>query len=224
MVENTKSTRKCGFRLEHYKATLAEAKKKYAFQTFSQYKAGNTEKQVILLRHDVDFKLKNALPLARIEGELGIKATYFIRVNARYNLFFHENYNILKEIQELGHEIGLHVTEGLGKLFNEDNSEMIRKQLCILEAVTGVKIKGISAHEPSRMGHAITDDKLKEFGLQYQAYSPIFIKDMKYVSESGGKWYEHCFCEFVSNPEKYPKLCILTHPIWWFKESPVENY
>ena len=74
----------------------------YSFQTFEEYIQSPKEK-VLILRHDVDRKPKNALVIATLEKEAGIKASYYFRI-------VKESYdeNIIKHIAELGHEIGYH--------------------------------------------------------------------------------------------------------------------
>ncbi|TCO80310.1 hypothetical protein EV699_11588 [Plasticicumulans lactativorans] len=74
------------------------------------------------VRHDVDHKLEVALQMARIEHELGVRATYFLLPPGDYGC--DENYygsivgqyirqndrlrEVAQEIAGLGHEIGLH--------------------------------------------------------------------------------------------------------------------
>jgi len=214
----------CNFTLKHYREALVKAKQNYEFSTFKDYGKNKHKPFVIVLRHDIDMNMHHALNTARIEHELGISATYFVRVNAEYNMFYYHNYKIIKELIAMGHEIALHVTEDLGRLFGEDNIDMVARQKAIIEAITGDKCYGFSTHEPVRTGQAISDKDLKKYNISYQAYSPIFTKDMKYISESAGRWYEGCMCNFTSQPKKYPKLCILTHPVWWYDKSPVQNF
>lgn len=57
----------------------------------------------IILRHDVDSWPSNALQMAKIEAEHGIKATYYFRVSP---LSYNEK--IIKQIVDLGHELGYH--------------------------------------------------------------------------------------------------------------------
>ena len=57
----------------------------------------------IILRHDVDLKAANSLATARIEHELGIRASYYFRVVPQSN-----QPDIIRAIAELGHEIGYH--------------------------------------------------------------------------------------------------------------------
>ena len=47
-----------------------------------------TKSPHILWRHDVDFSIHRASSLAKIENELGVKATYFLKLHSEfYNLF-----------------------------------------------------------------------------------------------------------------------------------------
>ena len=65
--------------------------------------------KVILMRHDEDLSLPAAYNLARIEGDLGTKATYFVRLHAKnYNLLSQESYSSVHKIIKMGHEIGIH--------------------------------------------------------------------------------------------------------------------
>ena len=62
-----------------------------------------TNCKILFLRHDVDRFPNNALKMARIESEMGIKSTYYFRSNK--GVFVDR---IVKEIISLGHEIGYH--------------------------------------------------------------------------------------------------------------------
>ena len=57
----------------------------------------------IILRHDVDLKAANSLEVARIENELGIKASYYFRVVSESN-----QPEIIRAIAGLEHEVGYH--------------------------------------------------------------------------------------------------------------------
>ena len=55
----------------------------------------------VILRHDVDRKVKNALTLARLEAERGIASTYYFRMKTF-------EADVVRQIEELDHEIGYH--------------------------------------------------------------------------------------------------------------------
>jgi hypothetical protein len=216
----------CGFTFHHYRDMILLAKKKgYAFSTFRDHTDKNNEKRLILLRHDVDFNLRNALTFAELESKSGIVSTFFIRVHAPFNVFSYDNYPILKKIISLGHEIGLHYEPDFFTLLNEgDDVQTFNRERSVLENIINEKISGISLHEPNRGLWTRPKERLllKKLKLEYSAYQPKFVKELKYISDSGGKWKEGCFCEFIK--KDVPKLCVLTHPVWWFNKSPIENY
>jgi hypothetical protein len=84
--------------------------KGYSFITFLQY-IQNTQNSpltsqnspLIILRHDVEQRYENALKFAQIQHQLGIKGTYYFRILPKC---FQPK--IVKQIADLGHEIGYH--------------------------------------------------------------------------------------------------------------------
>lgn len=100
------------FTLTKYKELLLTIKSKgYIFERFDEY----IEKseiasslqflnfKTLILRHDVDRMPQNALKMAKLEHDLGIKTTYYFRTIPQ--TFKPE---IIKQIVDLGHEIGYH--------------------------------------------------------------------------------------------------------------------
>ena len=59
------------------------------------------DERAIFLRHDVDRLPKNALKLANLAKDLGVKSTYYFRVLKKIN-----DPVIMQQISEMGHEIG----------------------------------------------------------------------------------------------------------------------
>jgi hypothetical protein len=220
-------TESCSFKLSHYKDCLKSAKDKgYRFMTmyeFSSKRESLPEKnKVIVLRHDIDHYM-NLLPnFTDIEKEIGVRATHYIRLHGKYNPFSYENYKIIKGLLDVQHEIGLHHECDLPNIFKEDEMDALKRNKKILETAINKDVFGVSSHAPVKSGVFLTDEIILQTGFQYHAYSDIFMKGMKYISDSGSKWREGCMCNFIKNNTE--KLCILTHPIWWFKDGPSENY
>lgn len=213
----------CNFTQHHYESCLSQAKKKgYEFFSLKEFPEGIKKDKVIFMRHDVDFDPRLALQLAKIEKKVGVKSTFFFRVNAPYNLFSIKNYQILKEIQSFGHEIGLHFDADFGQLFGESQEDMLIRSKQVVEGIIGEKVEGICPHEPSRSSTKLSDDMMKKLGFSYEAYSPSIMDKTKYISDSSCRWREGCMCNFIK--KEVPKLYILTHPVWWFNRSPIENY
>lgn len=99
------------FTFKQYKLLLnALVAQGYSFQTFAHYIKEQASSPLIahgsplvLLRHDVEARYKNALRMAQIQSELGIQATYYFRILPECF-----KPDIVKKIAELGHEIGYH--------------------------------------------------------------------------------------------------------------------
>jgi hypothetical protein len=53
--------------------------KGYVFQTVANFVRSPEEKDIIILRHDVDRLPANALQMGRLEHKLDISATYYFR-------------------------------------------------------------------------------------------------------------------------------------------------
>lgn len=218
----------CSFKLSHYQYCLELAKKLgYEFLTMAEYihrreQMNNNSTKIMILRHDIDNFMGLALNFANIEDSLGIKSTYFIRIHAKYSITELDNYRVLLKLLEQGHELGLHHDCDFATLVNENPEEFFVRDKIIFESIINKKISGISAHEPNKSNFMITDKDLTKFNLKYQAYSDLFLKEMKYISDSSSRWREGCMCNHIKN--NLPKLCILTHPVWWFNRSPIENY
>ena len=63
----------------------------------------------LFLRHDVDLSLDAALAMARLEAEMGVRATYFLMTRSVfYNLASAEGERALAELRELGHAVAHH--------------------------------------------------------------------------------------------------------------------
>ena len=217
----------CSFSLKHYRHTLEMAKEKgYSFLTMHEYVVKRSEmdsdRKIILIRHDIDLDLDLALNFLEIENELGIPATYFIRIHGKYNPLFYKNYKVIKQISDSGQEIGLHHDCDFAALFGKDPEGLLKHDLEILQKIIEKPVVGISSHEPNNSRFKVGDEDLRKFNLAYQAYSPIFLEEMKYISDSSSRWREGCMCEFIK--KKIRRLCILTHPFWWYHQSPLQNH
>ncbi|GAB1443518.1 hypothetical protein MASR2M39_23590 [Ignavibacteriales bacterium] len=125
--------------------------KKYEFCTFRDHISLQVNK-IVLLRHDVDLKPENSLATAKLENSLGIKGTYYFRIIPQTL-----KPDIIKEIADLGHEIGYHYedmdlvhAENLDKHI-ELAYESFEKNLDILRKI--VPIDTICMHSSPRAKH-----------------------------------------------------------------------
>ncbi len=175
----------------------------------------NSNKKVII-RHDIDTKydLPIALSMAKYESSKDISASYYFRTIP--GVF---NENIIKQISELGHEIGYHyevlsLTRGdfpkaIG-LFRSD-LERLRKiypvsTICqhggTLGYYSSTSIMGLI-----KTGYALLSGKInmkyypsiqlwekydfKDFGIIGDAYLSFDFEKIKYFSDTGLSWDSH---------------------------------
>lgn len=91
------------FTLKQYKEFLeAIPKDRYSFQSFENF-INSPKEMSIVLRHDVDKLPQNSLLFAKLQNNMNIIGTYYFRIVPQS---FHEK--IIKDIYNLGHEIGYH--------------------------------------------------------------------------------------------------------------------
>ena len=137
------------FNSANYEELIRFAEEKgFVLRSFRDLDSAKQSGLVILLRHDVDLSLEAALLMAKLEKSLGIKATYFFLLyNNYYNPLSPNGRRIIKEIDSLGHEVGLHwyypdyVGNGWQKKF--------KTSLYLLEDITGKRVLTASQHDPS---------------------------------------------------------------------------
>lgn len=213
------------FSLDSYSSALkAYRAAGYAVTGFRDYLADPQDKHLIL-RHDIDNSIEQALRVARVDAESGCSSTFFLRVHARgYNLMSLPSLQIIREMEELGHEVQLHLEGGINEVLGLDNDEWAERQRRVFEAAVGRQLGGLSLHEPARMGGYDFAARLVErwSEVTYHSYEPRFMMpNMKYLSDSSGNWREGHFALWV---DKVPVLQVLTHPFWWFDKIPAENY
>ena len=210
------------FKFSSYEKCLSFAlEEKYNFVNLSN--AMEMDDKSILLRHDIDFSLDHALKFAEIEKSLNIQATYFVRTHCKYyNALSYSSKEILNKLESMGHIIGLHFEEDY---YTEENLyESMQLEKTILDSLLHNPLKHIAPHEPTRTNRMEYDiNKLAEVGIDFQAYDKKILEKYKYISDSSGKFKDGFLEEhLVKNKETY--LYVLTHPVWWYENSPVERY
>jgi len=217
--------------LEHYNDILKLLKKhNYRFSFFTD-RQDSKERQVYI-RHDVDYSPRVALKMAEAEKGHEVKSTYFFRLRAPfYNVFDSTNAEAIKEIEEMGHCVGLHYE---GQMTSQSVSlgtveKEIKKQIKIFNDL-GIYMKQVvSFHRPRQIKPLVVGCTLR--GGVLSAYDPKFfstdeeyakdpVNKTKYISDSRGKWHgDECVCQI--NATDIKKIQMLVHPIWWVER--IEN-
>lgn len=194
------------------------------------------EGHLLIMRHDVDEDARNALDMARVEHDLGIRATYYFRVRKR--VFVPA---IIDEIALYGHEIGYHY-ETLDKTRGKT-----RRALSLFAAELAMLRERYEIKTACMHGNPLTkyDNKkiwenceLCHFDLIGEPYLSLDYNQFLYLSDSGRTWLgdKNKVKDRVSSINMPPvqvkhtgdlielitgggfeKICILTHPKRWSK-------
>lgn len=176
---------RCDFGLAHYRELLEAAQEGgYRFSLFDH----DPWPGDLLLRHDVDFSLDAALTIARLDAELGVRATFFLHPGSVfYNLESSEGRAALEELRALGHALGLHADWP--------------------DATPDPRFDPVLAWHNPPPGHI--SDPVAGFA---NVMEPRFA--LHYRSESNQRWRHGCPLEELRAGE-LPWLQLLLHPEIW---------
>jgi hypothetical protein len=217
-VPKLESPMNCRFDLAHYREILALAAPVFDARTFQgSRRQGRGSRPLLLLRHDVDHSLEDALVLARIENEIGIPATYFVQIHCPfYSVMDARGRSCLRELQQLGHEIGFHYDVSYYRAANEAIPQAFRRDLHVLEQLTGSPIRSIARHDPA--SGAIDEETLCAIRatVECDAYADDFFRRIRYVSDSTCSWRTGCCCSHLVEPAD---IQVLVHPVWWVNDG-----
>jgi len=158
----------------------------YKFITFHEYLTSSLPDKLVVLRHDVDLLPLNSLHTARIEHDLGIKGVYYFR-----SVPESWDESVIKEVAELGHEVGYHyenLTICKGDLQNayhdfQTNLQKLRKL---------VPVKTICMHGSPRSPHDSREIwkeySYKDLGIVGEPYFDADFSKIFYLTDTGRRW------------------------------------
>ncbi len=178
----------------------------------------------VLMRHDVEFDISRAFELAKIESGYGAKSTFFFQVlSSAYNPFSTVNKNIIREIKDLGHDVGLHfyvthIDDGC----IDQLHEQLNTQKTLFEEGLDMDCNSFSYHRPPKWVLENRNDEIcgmiNAYGRSFFEFSPN-PKEIIYLADSQHKWaYGHPLDHL-----SYAKIQILTHPDEWTLNGDNDN-
>lgn len=229
------SINKLDFSLPKFRELCETIANSYSTINVSDYIEKKYPDKFILMRHDVDRLAKNSLQTAIIENELDIQSTYYFRChNGRFDV------NIIKQIADMGHEIGYHY-EVLSETNGDEEKaiKLFEQNLEKLREITTIKTICMHGRPLSKYDNRElwkTYD-YRDFDIIGEAYLSVGEK-VNYFSDTGRCWstkdnmrdfipgtsntncYEIESTDEFINLIKYGDLknfYILTHPERWSK-------
>lgn len=226
------------FTLQSYQSLVSAFQKAgYHFQTFQEFVTSPSEGKTLVLRHDVDELAWNALKMAQIENELGVRATYFFRIVKQSNVP-----EVIRQIVDLGHEVGYHY-EDLALAEGDEEKAMLsfRQNLEYFRQFYPVKSVCMHGSSTSKYDNRLIwkSHQLSDFGLVGEPYLSIDFDKVYYLTDTGYAWDGGKFAtrdivenkfgltfhstqqivESVNRGDFPEKAMILAHTLWSEKMS-----
>lgn len=201
------------FTFSNYRKILNKVSRTHKILSFRDiYFSNNNKKEIpkkhVILRHDVEVSVNNALKLAEIDASLGISSTFFLLTSSVYNIFSPITAEQIRKIISLGHDIGLHYDSSS---INNSNPVLFFKSLInIIESFFNIKIYSVSEHYPMR-----NHSKLN-FDGYLNAYDETFFNEYKYLSDSNQAYREPIITEQLNNFDRFQ---LLLHENCWSNDG-----
>ena len=158
----------------------------YQFQTFEQFMESPAQGKAVVMRHDVDEKASNALKMAQLEHELGVRATYFFRIVKKSNVP-----EVIRGIAALGHEIGYHYEDlALAEGDMEKAVASFEKNLAYFRGVYPVRTACMHGSSSSAYDNRLLWQRhaLLDFGLIGEPYLSVDFDQVFYLTDTGLAW------------------------------------
>lgn len=203
----------------------------YTTVTMAEYIDNQYQDHFVLMRHDVDRMPGNALQTAKIEHDLGIKATYYFR--SIKSTFCPE---IMKQIEDMDHEIGYHY-EVLSEASGDPEKAIGLFQSYLDNFRKICNVRTICMHGRPLSKYDNRDlwkyYDFRNFEVIGEAYLSV-DKELNYFSDTGRSWgsksnlrdfipgkTQHLYADTTDDlvklieSEQINKFYILTHPERW---------
>lgn len=175
------------FTLQSYRSLiLAFQQSGYRFQAFEEMMTAPAEGKSVVMRHDVDELAWNALKMAQLEKSLGVRATYFFRIVKQSNVP-----EVIKQIVELGHEVGYHYEDLALAEGDEDKAiKSFEEHLAYFRQFYPVKSVCMHGSSTSQYDNRLLwkERRLSDYGLVGEPYLSVDFGKVYYLTDTGYAW------------------------------------
>lgn len=159
----------------------------YELTSFERYLQQNgSHRPVVILRHDVDARPPNAQQFARIEAELGVRASYYFRIVKKS---FDED--VIARVVNLGHEIGYHyedLTLCRGDFIRA--IRMFRSNLDRFRTLYPIKTVCMHGSPLSKWDNRQLWERFdyRDYGIIGEPYFDVDFREVAYLTDTGRSW------------------------------------
>ncbi len=171
--------------------------------------------KTVIIRHDVDRKIMNAIHLAELEYELGIRSTYYFR----YPYTFRPD--VIRAIRDMGHEIGYHY-ETLSKVKGDHKLaiQLFQEEIAMFRKISGCRITTISMHGTPLSPYDNRDlwkfYNFRDYGIDGEAYLSFTGNDLRYLTDTGRSWSgKHSIRDMIPGQSSFLPISTTDHLIRW---------
>lgn len=184
----------------------------YRYLTFAEVAANASDGgRQCLLRHDVDVSVAFALDMARVEAAMRVRSTYFLMPRSpAYNLLSRHTSLAVREMVEMGHDIGLHFDAAHPLVIADELTEQLRDEAALVGRLAGRPVSAFSFHQPSP---AILQQRVNIPEL-INTYNPDQLQGWHYASDTNRTWRGESGLALL-RVASHRQLQLLTHPMWW---------
>ena len=155
----------------------------YELMRYDEFCGGKRAEKMIVIRHDVDRSVERARRLARVENEMGVKASYYFREK-----FIGDD---VVCIVSLGHEVGYHYEELVTEKGDVERAyARFMRNVCALRELADVRTITMHGSPMSRF-----DSKdmwrvydYKKLGLIGEPQIDVDWNEMFYLTDTGWSW------------------------------------
>jgi hypothetical protein len=170
----------------YWQLLISLQRQNYTFYSFEEFCLGKAKGKFVILRHDVDLKPEHSLKTAKIENELGIRATYFFLTTKTVFIA-----SIIQQIENFGHEIGYHYRDLVDAKGNAEKAlSSFKSNLSLLRSIVPIQTIAMDGCPWSKYDNRDLwkTYNYKEYGLIGEPYFDIDFSTMHYLTDTGRMW------------------------------------
>lgn len=188
----------------------------------ADYRKALGQHRFIIVRHDVEYSVERAYALSRVEEGMDFTSDYFFQwTNPSYNILAKSNLDMVRDMRERGHRIGLHFALN-GLTDTRKIKRQIKQEINSLSEMLGFQVDRFSIHRPSKdvlRANIKMSGALNAYQDDFFTFSETIgeedILPVKYMSDANHIWRYGYPDE--KNIKEHAKIQILTHPFAWTK-------
>jgi len=225
------------FSLDYYRRFLEELRKpRYLVLNVKQFvllsKSGwraPSDRVTVVLRHDCDNDIEIAFKMAEMEHELGINASYYVRIrDERYNVLSESVSKKIKQIYDWGFDVGLHYEDLYASEYSTSRYNLSKAlslfelDLQILRSI--VPVDTACAHgNRANMTYRnfdmffMANKSIEDFGLVSECYLSVllYLRTYQHYWRTDNMGRPSDWISIVQNAKPGQVVYLLIHPCYY---------